>query len=283
MIQSVPKKQMAGAIAGFMLLLVASPAVANPAIVLDETICDNQATGFNAIWVAGNVANTRLFFASGTTAVNGAINPVGHGNNFNASDDVYVTIHGGIDKVGEFSGTDFAALFQANHVNPPHNVTMYVCLSGTVPNGGLSSMARIARAYPGVAPNSTLINAVTAPGPNGCTAPRGPAVVNGPLVLAIPQAVIRTDVVESPPHDVIEQRLVDQWAGANNVVFPNTADSFEDFCRQNVQLDPTGQWVPGFLQAMNAQFGVDYLALINTNSAGNDLVTCGAGNGVLCN
>lgn len=260
------------------LALFTTSAVAAPAIVLSPSICDNQAEVFGYAWKAANVANTQLFFVSGNTALNGAINPVGHANAFNASADVNIFIHSNTGNIGNFTGAEFAALFLANHAATPNSVNLYACNSGTVapPPVGVSSMAQIARSYPGLAANSTLIAAMTAPGPGTCPAQRGSAGLPIVPVLTIAASSMRTGVLNTPAKAAILNTLVTEWNGGG-VVYPGTAVTFQAHCTAQLALDATGQWVPQFITDVSAQFGVDYLALINTNYGGNNLVTCGVG------
>lgn len=257
---------------------------ADPGIIMGSSICDNQADSFDHQWITANVANTHLYFLSGTDAQNGAINRVGAAPAFNGADDVYIAVHGDVNQVDAFPATQFALLFLNNHAAVPNSVTFYVCQSGTPGGvGNISSMARVARAYPGQAQNSTLIQAVNAPAPNSCPALAVDAA-NQPFqpIQNIADAVYRTNINTTQGHNALLNALLHDWDNAATP-YPNTQQSFHDYCDAQLQNDPTGQWVPGFIQNVVATFGADYLALINTNYGGNPLVTCGAGNGAQCN
>ncbi|WP_417461342.1 hypothetical protein [Kordiimonas sp.] len=253
----------------------ASAAQADPAALLGKTICDNQADSFDYQWITANVADVDLFFLSGDTVENGTINAVGHEEDFNDADDVYIALHGAVDVVGDFSGADFAALFLANHASTPTSVTFYVCQSGTPPEGGVSSMAALARSYPGEVEHSTLIGAVNAPGPNTCPALAVDADAE-PFdpIDALGQAVYHTDIDHTDDFDERLAYLMDRWDGGG-VTYPDTEQTYEDYCEAQLANDPTGQWVSGFIANVNAQFGAAYLSLVNANYGGDDLVTCG--------
>lgn len=280
-----------GASFALLLTLFGRPAAAEPAILMDPSICQNQTTSFTYVWKAANVQNLRLFYLSGSTANPGQIHAVGHQDAFDASEEVNVNIHGTVDEVGAYTGQAFAAVFQANHATVPDSVNMYVCRSGTVPQGQnqLSSMARLARAYPGNAgPGSTAIGAMTAPGniplPGGCP-PLSSGDGNPPVpVDNIAAAVVRTDVEHvQPAHNNIRNALINDWDGNGNVFYPGLQNdvSFRDYCTNQAVQDPTGAWLPAFIDNVNATFGQRYLDLINTNYGGAPLVTCGVG--VQCN
>ncbi len=268
--------------AALLLAACSTASFANPAIIMGRTICDNQADSFDYDWITSNVANTRLFFLSDNP---GAINAVGHADAFNNSASVYISVHGDVDIVDVFSGAGFAALFQNNHAATPDAVTFYVCQSSTVPPGAgaVSSKAALARAYPGAAAGSTLIKTVTAPAPNSCPALAVDAA-NEPFqpILNISDAVYRTDINTTANHDAALDVLLDEWGGGNGVVYPGTAQSFEDYCQTQLGIDATGQWVPGFITEVVNQFSQDYLTLINTNYSGNPLIDCGVTSGVQC-
>jgi len=250
-----------------------TPVTAAPAILLGTSICDNQADAFGYQWKADNVVNTRLFFMTGNNVGNGAITAVGHADAFNASGDVYIEMHGRIDGVANFNGQDFATVFLANHPAPT-NVSMYVCQAGTQSAGaGTSSMARLARSYPGVTTDSTVIN-MTAPAPNACPALQGSAGLPIAPIINLAQASIRTDVQHvNPAHTNLVNKLVHDW---NNTNYPGTVQSFGAYCTAQLANAPGG-WLAKFIADVVAQFNADYLALINTNYAGNNLVVCGPG------
>ncbi|MCJ9427998.1 hypothetical protein [Kordiimonas marina] len=263
--------------AAALLFGTTSPAWAD-ATLMGSSICDNQADSFDYLWIAANNNNPDLYFLSGNSVNNGAINAVGHNNQFNNANNVYIAVHGGVDQVDAFSGTAFAQLFLNNHGNVPTSVTFYVCQSGTVPNNGVSSMAAVAQSYPGNQQNSTLIQTVTAPGPNSCPAlavnsAQPPVNPIGNLALA----VYHTGIQHTQAYNGLLNTLLTEWAGGNNVVYPNTNLSFQGYCQQQLGVDATGQWVPAFITAVNNQFGADYLALVNANYDGNALATCGVG------
>ncbi len=263
------------------LWLAASSVMANPGILLGGTICDNQADAFDYVWITDNVQNTRLFFVSGNSVQNGAITAVGHKDAFDKSADVYIVLHGAINVVGDFSGTDFAKVFLANHPSTPTNVTMYVCQSGTPPLNGVSSMAALARSYPGNTQDSTLVTAMTAPGPNSCPALRASASDNPFVPInAIKDAAYRTGVQHTKAYAAALKALLDGWTD-QNTPYPNTKQTYEDYCKDQLKKDATGQWVSGFIANVSKEFGAKYLALINTNYNGNALATCGTN--VQCN
>lgn len=276
------KTRVHAATALLILILSVQAAQTDPAIVMGRSICDNQADSFDYRWTASNVDNTKLFFLSGNSAANGAINAVGDQSSFNASDDIYIAVHGALNVVDTFSGTDFATLFLNNHQKTPNSVTFYVCQSGTPPHNGVSSMAAVARSYPGEEENSTLIGAVNAPGPNTCPA----LAVNAANQLFDPinnisAAVYRTDVSHTDDHNKLLDGLVKAWGDKDGTPYPGTKQSYEGYCRAQLTTDPKGAWVPDFIANVAAQFSVDYLALINTNYGGDNLETCGPG--VQCN
>lgn len=264
-------------------LMTAQTAVADPAILMGSTICQNQRDSFDFAWLTANHENLQPFFLSGDDASNGTITALGHANPFNDSDDVFIALHGWTDLVGDFSGADFATVFLANHASTPQSVTFYVCQSGTVPNGGVSSMAAVARKYPGQAVNSTLIGAVNAPSPGTCPA----LAVNAAsepfnAITTIQPAVYRTGISMTAGHNAAESTLTTAWTDATNTPYPNTTQSFKDYCTGKLAQDPTGaSWVLSFLNNVETQFANDYLALINTNYGGNALATCGPN--VQCN
>lgn len=271
------------------LTVFSSIILAQPAILMGSTICDNQENSFTYQWKNSNLISQGnkpyLFFINGNNAANGRIYPVGHGNNFNLSPDVYITIHGNANQVADFNGNDFATVFHNNHLNTPIAVTMYVCQSGT-PAGPahISSMAYIARRYPGVVVNSTLIETMTAPanGQNGAL--RGPTQTGGLPIQSLNQATYRGNPQQQQPqYNTLLQQLLNSWAGTDGTRYPGSAVSFGDFCQQQLANDPTGQWIPNFIQNVVQTFQVQYLQLINLNSAGTPLATCGVANGIQCN
>lgn len=272
---------LAGAALLGQLSLAATPATANPAILLGDTICDNQADVFDYDWITANVANTRLFFVSGNSVNTGVITAIGHTDAFDNSADVNVALHGDINVVSNFSGTDFAAVFLANHASTPTTVNMYVCQSGTPSLNTLSSMAAVARSYPGQAQNSTAITTVTAPGANSCPALRSSATAPVTPINAIGAAVYRTSVSHTNGYNAALATLINAW-DSQQTLYPNTLQTYEGYCRAQLALDPTGAaWVAGFITNVVNQFSTDYLALINTNYGGNALATCGTN--VQCN
>ena len=257
------------------LSLAATPATANPAIMLGDTICDNQADVFDYDWITANVANTRLFFVSGNSVNTGVITPIGHTDAFDNSADVNIALHGDVNVVSNFSGTDFAAVFLANHASTPTTVTMYVCESGTPSPNTLSSMAAVARSYPGQAQDSTAITTVTAPGPNTCPQLRSSATAPVTPINAIAAATYSTGVSHTNGYGAALATLTNAW-DSQQTLYPNTQQTYEDYCTAQLALDPTGAaWVAGFITNVVTQFSVDYLALINTNYDGNALATCG--------
>lgn len=269
-----------------VVLIVASlfttPSLANPGILLDARICDNQAVAFGVIWKSYHLDDPRLFFVSGNDA-HGNIHAINHGDPFDGSQDVTIFSHGNVGRVGNFSGADFATVFRANHPTAPGNVNFYSCNSGTIPLDGVSNMALLARAFPAENdPNATLIGSMNAPGHGTCPAQRGPATETGAAVATIAESVMRTNVGHLGHYAGLVATLQGQWAG-NGVHYPGTNQSFGQYCQQQLVNDPTGQWVPGFLEQVHTQFGAEYLALINSNYGGDEFVTCGANNNVICN
>ena len=253
---------------------------ADPAILLGTTICQNQRDAMDYQWVLSRTQNLKLFYISGNSPANGAINRVGApAYNFDDTEHVYINIHGGVNSVANFSGADFATVFQANHPSAPSEVNMYVCQSGTIPPGlgAVSSMAALARMYPGPAPNSTVIT-MAAPEPNACPALRSSAG-NAPIipVASIAGAVYRTAVAHTPGQAAILDGLENGWDDAVNFPYPNgaiPAESFEDYCQNQRVLDATGQWVDTFVNNVNITFGAAYLNLINANYGGNPFLVC---------
>jgi|GEM_PF-5779386 len=268
-----------GATAALAAALIATQtAVADPAILMGSTICQNQRDSFDFAWLTANHENLQPFFISGDDA-HGVITPLGHANPFNDSADVYISIHGDVDEVGDFSGANFAASFLANHATTPDSVTFYVCQSSTVPAGGVSSMAALARSYPGPVANSTAIGAVDAPEPDTCPALAVNAAAEPFAPIAtIQPAVYRTLFDETDGHDAALGTLEGAWDDAAGTPYPGSDLSFEDYCAEQLAADATGAtWVLEFINAVEDQFANDYLALINTNYAGNAFVSCGPG------
>lgn len=258
-------------------LIGAQTANADPALLMGSTICQNQRDAMDYPWVTSNVDNLKLFFISGDDDEDGAITAIGHENAFNASDDVYISIHGAVDEVGDFSGSDFAAVFLANHADTPNSVTFYVCQSGTVPEGGVSSMAKLARSYPGEAENSTLITAVNAP-QAGCSPALAVNAEETPFdpIQTIQPATYRTNISTTGDHDQILTALTEAWI-SNETPYPETETSYAAYCATKLEEDPTGaSWVRAFIDNVVDEFGEEYLSLVNTNYAGEGLSTCGA-------
>jgi len=271
------------ALATSILSVSASAVLAAPAIIMGNTICQDPSDAFDHQWINTQVDEpANLYFLSGNNAVNGVLNLVGHEAAFNDSQVVYVAIHGWIRTVGDFSADDFATVFRANHAATPTNVTFNVCQSGTPADDQPSTMATVARRYPGEAANSTLIQQVIAPGPDTCPA----LAVNAAAqpfdpIAAIGDAVYRTDIETTDEHDAAEQRITDAWNNAATTPYPETDQSYQGFCQAQLVEDPAGAWVPGFINQVIDQFGADYLALINTNYAGDQFAVCGTA--VQCN
>lgn len=278
MINTMIKRIQKYCTAALLLAAGGTASFADPAIIMGQTICDNQADAFDYDWITSNVADTRLFFLSGDTADDGAINAVGHEDAFNDSATVYISVHGDVDIVDSFSGAGFASLFHNNHATTPVAVTFYVCQSSTVPDGegAISSKAALARAYPGEAAGSTLIQTVTAPEPDSCPALAVDAAAT-PFdpIETIAAAVYRTDISQTEDHDTALAVLLDEWGGGNGVTYPETEQSFQAYCEAQLEADASGQWIPDFIANVVTQFSEDYLTLINTNYGGDPLVTCG--------
>ena len=99
---------------------------------------------------------------------------------------------------------------------------------------------------------------------------------------ALADAEYRTNVSHTQAHAAASQALQTAWNN-NNTPYPNTQpqQTYQAFCLAQLALDATGQWAPGFIANVAAQFDDDYLALINTNYDGNPFVTCGIN--VQCN
>lgn len=249
---------------------------ADRAIVMGRSICDNQADSFDYRWITSKVDDTKLFFLSGDTAASGTINAVGHAGTFNALNEIYVAVHGAVNVVDAFSGTDFAALFLSNHKDTPDSVTFYVCESGTPPQSGTSSMAAVARKYPGLGENSTSIGAVNAPASNMCPA-LAVNSANTPFnpVEDISAAVYRTNVSHTDKHEELLRELEKAWSDENDTPYPGTEQSYASYCQSQLAGDPTGAWLLAFIANAADEFGDRYLALVNTNYGGNDLKTCG--------
>ena len=272
---------------GLVIALLFTPVTtvkADPAILLGTTICQNQRDAMDYQWVLSRTQNLKLFYISGNSPANGTISSVGApAYNFDDAEHVYISIHGAVNSVANFSGADFATVFHAHHPAAPSEVNMYVCQSGTIPPGvgGVSSMAALARMYPGPAPNSTVIR-MTAPAPHANCALRGSAG-NAPInpVINIAGAVYRTAVAHTPGQAAILNRLLNDWTDAVNFPYPDgavPAQSFQSYCQNQRMLDITGQWVDTFVDNVNITFGADYLNLINANYGGNPFLVCDAAN-----
>ncbi len=271
--KTVAHRIITGVIVLLSFFLYATPAKANPAILMGPSICDNQADVFDYVWKTQNVSNTKLFFISGNNQSNGKIHAVNHQDNFDNSQDVYIMLHGDTDVVSTFNGTDFAKVFFANHQTAPKNVTMYVCKSGTIPPNGVSSMAKLARLYPGQTLNSTKINMTAA---NGCPALRG-SQGNNPIqpIHNIASASYKVNPSQTSQYPSQLNLLLKGWA---QDIYPQTNKTYEDYCEDQLIQDKTGRWVDKFIKEVNNKYDQEYLKLINYNYGGNPFANCGPQN-----
>jgi len=252
---------------------VTTPLAADPAMLLSSTICDNQRDSFDYFWLLGNDPMTLLYFMDNA----GIVRPVGHATAFDTQTDVQITIHGNVDRVGPFSGAGFAANFHAAHPTAPDSVTMNVCFGAAIPPGGVSSMARLARSYPGQNPNSTVIPDVAAP---AVACSLRASATNNPFVPVanLAQAVYRSGVQHTVNYGPRLASLMAEWNNAG-IPYPGTQppQSYQSYCRAQPLANP-GAWLAGFLNNVNARFGAAYLGLVNSNYGGSPFVACGAAN-----
>ncbi len=252
-------------IAAFLFVLTPpSVSFADFAYLLTDTVCQNQADSMDFAWSKAGFAaqgNPKLFYFDGTD-----IKPVGHTDSFDSFTDVVVSAHGAAGTIAGKSAGDFADIFKGKHNSTPTAVNFMVCNSASVPPlGGLSVVGALAAKYP-----ESIANTATAIGTlSGATAAcklrrpdEGPATKIG-------DAVYREAAATSAAGKVIATELVAAWSTDN---YPNTATSFEDYCPSALA---DLQKLPDFLATVDTTYGARYLDLINENSGGAPLYSCG--------
>jgi hypothetical protein len=253
------------AIVPFLLALLSpSLACADYAFIVTKGICDNQGVNFSPIWAQHKFPGNKqvLFYFDGHD-----FKPAGHTEKLDTFSIVYISDHGGIGTIAGIKADVFASTFRNSHKSVPHEVHFMACNSAVAPSAGRSVVGALADAYP-VSTSTKDTEIATLTGATGSCALAKPASVP---ISKIADAILYVNVQRTTKGQTLIGELQKGWTSDD---YPGQkGTNFKKYCETVVLNKP--ETLPAFLGEVDKMYGAKYLALINENSAGTPLITCG--------
>lgn len=249
--------------------MVAVPAacLADYAMVLTSSLCSNQYDAMNVIWARGHyegLGAQKLFYFDGTS-----FTPIGHTSSFDTLSQVVISAHGIPGEIeGGGTADTFATAFKGAHPSTPASVTLLTCYSAKV-SGGKSVMGALAGKYPSDATTSGT-GIANLYGSKYCSGLRKPAIG---LAATIPDAIYVDALEISQDGQKIVGKLSASWKNDKYEGLGGQKQTFAKYC--DAVIGNVAD-IPDFVAAVNNQYGIEYLQLINYNGGGVPQTRCGA-------
>lgn len=255
--------------ASVLMVAQISAALADGAVVMTDTICQDPADSMDSRWLTEVQGATSVFFMKDT----GDVVVLDGAGAFDTFNDIYVAAHGDPDEVGPFPKADFAANLKASHPSTPDLVYFSVCDAAV----GTDTVLKLT--------NEQYGDAVKV-----LSGPKGACQLVGDGNPDITAAKNRYDAVQSADSKStdVQDNIMNIW---NNDDYAGSGKTWAAACKQYVgngdmvslnkfRLDVQEK----FLKAPDAPVATshNYGLLIQWNTGGNDFFQCGQLNGVAC-
>lgn len=255
--------------ASVLMVAQISAALADGAVVMTASICQDPADSMDSLWLTKVKGATSVFFMKDTgdvVALDGA-------GAFDTFKDIYVAAHGSRDEVWPFLKADFATNLKASHPSTPDLVYFSVCDAAV----GTDTVLKLT--------NGQYVDAVKV-----LSGPKGACQLVGDGNPDITAAKNRYGAVQSADSESknVQDNIMDIWDKQN---YAGSGKTWAAACEQYVDNGDMAS-LNAFRLAVQNKFlsapaapvakSHNYGLLIQWNTGGNDFFQCGQQNGVAC-